>query len=511
MTEPHTTPRRPQPTPILRLHPPAASVGRVTSTNRQPARQHPSGPTGNPGNPSNPGNPGTPGNAAPIATPASAIPSARRRILTLAIPTFGQLIAEPAFILIDTAIVGHVGDAALAGLSVGSTIVLTTVGLCVFLAYGTTSQVARLIGAGRRREGLEAGIDGLWLALGIGLVVSAALFAGAQPLCRAMGARGDVLVNAVAYLRAIVFGLPGMLLVYAANGIFRGLQKVRVTLVAAVFGAAVNTMLDLLFVFEFSWGVAGSGAATLIAQWAMGVVLVVPALLWSAADGASWRPRPRGILRSAGDGMPLFVRTLALRASMVGTVVLATHMGVTVLAGYQAVNSGWNLAINMLDAIGIAGQTLVAAELGAGRRDRARMMTRTASRAGLLGGVAIGVMMAVAGSLAAPLFSPSPDVQRLIVVGMVTLAVFLPLGGWMWALDGILIGAGDYRYLAFGCAVTTAVYLPALMLIDRLDGTLIVSDAARTAVLWIAINVLFVGVRAVFDGLRARSDRWMRI
>ena len=140
-------------------------------------------------------------------------------ILTLAIPTFGQLIAEPAFVLIDTAIVGHIGGRALAGLSVGSTIVLTVVGLCVFLAYSTTSQVGRLLGAGKRREGLEAGIDGLWLAGIIGVVVSVMLFVIARPLCMAMGAQGSVLHNAVDYVRAVVFGIPGMLLVYAANGI----------------------------------------------------------------------------------------------------------------------------------------------------------------------------------------------------------------------------------------------------------------------------------------------------
>lgn len=162
-------------------------------------------------------------------------------ILTLAIPTFGQLIAEPAFVLIDTAIVGHIGGQALAGLSVGSTIVLTVVGLCVFLAYSTTSQVGRLLGAGKRREGLEAGVDGLWLAGIIGVVVSVALFVIARPLCMAMGAQGSVLHNAVDYVRAVVFGIPGMLLVYAANGIFRGLQKVRITLVAATLGAILNT------------------------------------------------------------------------------------------------------------------------------------------------------------------------------------------------------------------------------------------------------------------------------
>lgn len=448
--------------------------------------------------------------ATATATDATIAPSVNRRILALAVPTFGQLIAEPTFILIDTAIVGHIGDAALAGLSVGSTIILTTVGLCVFLAYGTTSQVARLIGAGRRREGLEAGIDGLWLAFIIGMVVSGAIFAAAEPLCAAMGARGDVLVNAVAYLRAIVFGLPGMLLVYAANGIFRGLQKVRITLVAAAGGAVLNTVLDLLFVFALGWGIAGSGAATLIAQWFMGVFLLIPALAWARADGASWRPRLGGILHTAGDGAPLFVRTLALRASMVGTVVLATHMGTQVLAGYQAVNSSWNFVINMLDAIAIAGQTLVATELGAGRRTQARAMTDATGRAGLIGGTVIGIALATVGVFAAPLFSPTATVQHLIVVGMIVLAVFLPLGGWMWALDGILIGAGDYRYLAVGCTATTAVYLPALVGVNALDGWLITGDIARTVVLWAVINVLFVGGRALCNGLRIRADRWMR-
>lgn len=433
-----------------------------------------------------------------------------RQIAALALPTFGQLIAEPTFILIDTAIVGHIGDTALAGLSVGSTVLLTCVGLCVFLAYGTTSHVARLIGAGKRKEGLEAGIDGLWLALIIGAAISVALFGLAEPICRAMGASGAVLGNATAYLRAVVFGMPGMLLVYAANGIFRGLKKVRITLVAAVAGAVVNTVLELLFVLGFRWGIVGSGLATLTAQWFMGIFLLVPALAWAKADGAEVRPRWSGVLRSAGDGMPLFLRTLALRASMVGTVMLATHMGVTVLASYQAVNSAWNFVINMLDAIGVAGQALVATELGAGRREAARTMTRAASRAGLVGGVIIGIGLALAGSLAAPLFSASGDVQRLIVAGMVTLAVFLPLGGWMWALDGILIGAGDFRYLAITCGITAAIYLPALAVINLLDARLGLSDVARTVILWSAINILFVGLRAVFNGLRARTDRWMR-
>lgn len=432
-----------------------------------------------------------------------------RQIMALAVPTFGQLIAEPTFVLIDTAIVGHIGDAALAGLSIGSTILLTVVGVCIFLAYSTTSQVGHLIGAGRRREGLEAGIDSLWLALIIGAAASIVIFCAAEPLCRAMGADGDVLGNAVDYLRAVVFGMPGMLLVYAANGIFRGLKKVRITLIAAISGAVLNTVLDVLLVFGFDWGILGSGLATLIAQWFMGALLVVPALLWARADGASWRPRLRGILSSAGDGTPLLIRTLALRASMVATVMVATAMGTHVLAAYQSVNSCWNFVLNMLDAIGIAGQALVATELGAGRRDRARLMTVSSARAGLVGGVWIGVALIVLGFVATPLFSPTPDVQCLITVGMVTLGVFLPLSGWMWALDGILIGAGDSRYLAVACVVTAMVYLPVAAGVAMFNG-LLPGDGVRIAVLWTMIGILFIGIRAVFNGLRIRTDRWMR-
>lgn len=440
-------------------------------------------------------------------------PSSRetnRRILALALPTFGQLIAEPTFILIDTAIVGHIGDAALAGLSIGSTIILTAVGLCIFLAYSTTAQVAHLLGAGRRREGLQAGIDGLWLALGIGTVLAIGLFAAAEPLCRALGGSGDVLRQATVYTRAIVLGAPGMLLVYAANGIFRGLQKVRITLIAAVSGAVLNTALDMLFVFVFRWGIAGSGAATLIAQWYMGLFLVVPAILWARADEASLRPRLAGIAAAGGDGLPLFIRTLAIRAAMVATVACAARMGTAVLAGFQAVNSSWNFAMNMLDSVGIAGQTLVATALGAGSVQQAQRLTRATGRAGLATGAVIGVAFAATCLFAGRFFSPTASIQILVAVGMVTMGVFFPLQGWMMAIDGILIGARDYRYLAGTCTLTALVYIAVLAIVAGGVAPQLPNDLLRTAVLWTAFNVVLMGGRVLFNGLRVRGDAWMR-
>ncbi len=436
--------------------------------------------------------------------------SIHRQIIALALPTFGQLIAEPTFILIDTAIVGHIGDAALAGLSIGSTIILTAVGLCIFLAYSTTAQVAHLLGAGRRREGLQAGIDGLWLALSIGTVLGLGLFAAAEPLCRALGGQGEVLEQAVTYTRAIVLGAPGMLMVYAANGIFRGLQKVRITLIAAVSGAVLNTALDVLFVIVFHWGIAGSGAATLIAQWYMGLFLVIPAILWARADGASLRPRLSGIAAAGSDGLPLFVRTLAIRAAMVTTVACAARMGTSVLAGFQAVNSSWNFAMNMLDSVGIAGQTLVATTLGAGNVKQARKLTAATGRAGLVTGALIGLTLAIIGLFAGHFFSPTPHIQTLIAVGMVTMGVFFPLQGWMMAIDGILIGARDYRYLALTCTLTAAVYMALVLALAGMMTPMIPNDMLRTALLWATFNVVLMGGRGLFNGLRVRSDAWMK-
>ena len=287
-------------------------------------------------------------------------PSTNKKLLVLAIPTFGQLIAEPTFVLIDTAIVGHVSDSALAGLSLGSTIVLTAVGLCVFLAYSTTSQVARLFGAGRKREGLQAGMNSLWLSLSIGLVLAVLLFVFAELLCSFLGGKGETLQQATIYTQMVLLGVPGMLLVYASNGIFRGLQKVNITLVAAVSGAALNTVLDILFVIVWGWGIAGSGIATAIAQWFMGIFLLVPALRWIVQGGASLKPSASGIVSAGSDGFPLFVRTLALRLALVASVMAAASMGTEILAAYQVVNAAWNFTVNALDSIAIAGQTLVA-------------------------------------------------------------------------------------------------------------------------------------------------------
>lgn len=431
-------------------------------------------------------------------------------MLALAIPTFGQLVAEPAFILIDTAIVGHVSEAALAGLAVGSTLVLTAVGLCVFLAYATTSQVAHLLGAGRMREGLQMGINNLWLSLFIGVVLSMVLVVDAEALCSLLGARGADLDQAVIYTRAVVLGVPGMLMVYAANGLYRGLQKVRITLVVAVAGAVLNTVLDVLFVIVLGWGIGGSGFATFIAQWFMGIALVVPVIRQALQQGANLRPQISKIASAGKEGLPLFVRTLALRVGIVATVIAASALGTEMLASYQVVNAAWSFVLNMLDSVAIAGQTLVGAQLGAARWSDARRITRVTLMAGAGMGTMVGVAFILLGLFVPQAFTDSAAIQHLATIGMIVTGGALPMQGWMWAADGILIGAGDFRYLAWTCTLVTVAYVAILAALAFGVAPLLDDVSVRCGLLWVAFDFALMGGRAITNGLRIRSDVWMR-
>ena len=331
----------------------------------------------------------------------------------------------------------------------------------------------------------------------------------ADPLCFLLGGRGADLTQAVMYTQAVVIGVPGMLLVYASNGIYRGLQKINITLVAAVSGAVLNTVLDIIFVIVLGWGIAGSGFATLIAQWFMGLFLAIPAIRWALKDGVTLRPHFAGIAAAGHDGFPLFVRTLALRIAIVATVVVAASMGTQVLAGYQIVNAVWNFAVNILDSVAIAGQALVGAKLGAQAFGEARKLTQVTARSGMVMGISVGILFVGLGFFAGQLFSPSEEIQYVVTAGMLVSGITMPLQGWMWALDGILIGAGDFRYLALTLLFVAGLYIVILAIIEFCVVPFLSNSFIGALVLWGAFDVVLMGGRAIANGLRIRKDVWM--
>lgn len=264
-----------------------------------------------------------------------------RQILRLAVPAFAALVAEPLFLLTDSAIVGHLGTLPLAGLGIAGALLTTAVGIFVFLAYGTTAGVARQLGAGNLRAALAQGVDGLWLAAGLGTLTAAVGMLAAPWLVTTLGASADVEPFAVTYLRWSLPGLPAMLVVLAGVGVLRGLHDTRTPLVVAVCGALANVVLNLALVYGAGMGIAGSALGTVIAQLGMGAALVVVVVRGARRHEASLRPDLAGIRTAGRVGLPLLARTLTLRAALLVTTFVAAKQGDVALAAHQVVAAIW--------------------------------------------------------------------------------------------------------------------------------------------------------------------------
>ena len=282
--------------------------------------------------------------------------SQQRDILRLAVPAFLALVAEPLFLLADSAIVGHLGTAPLAGLGVASAALVTAANVFVFLAYGTTSIVARQLGAGSERAAVGAGVDGLWLALALGIPTGAVVATLAGPICALFGSSAQALDQAVTYLRVSAAGIPAMLVVLAVTGVLRGLQDTRTPLVASVAGFGANIALNLVLVYGAGLGIAGSalGPSSPRPVWRS------RSSPWSRAGPAPCeRPfarTPGGCSARAATGVPLLVRTIALRAVFLVTTWVAAGLGDVPVAAYQVSVTVWSFLAFALDALAIAGQ-----------------------------------------------------------------------------------------------------------------------------------------------------------
>ncbi|MFF3407032.1 MATE family efflux transporter [Streptomyces sp. NPDC002742] len=438
-------------------------------------------------------------------TQASAAPGATRRrhdreIVALALPAFGALVAEPLFVLADSAIVGHLGTAQLAGLGVASALLMTAVGVFVFLAYATTAAVARRVGAGDMRSAIRQGMDGIWLALLIGAAVIAVALPTAPSLMEFLGASDTAASYATTYLRISVFGIPAMLVVLAATGILRGLQDTKTPLYVAVGGFVANAVLNVVLVYGVGLGIAGSAWGTVIAQCGMAAVYLYVVARGAREYGASLRPDVTGIRACAQAGTPLLVRTLSLRAILLIATTVAARLGDADMAAHQIILSLWSLLAFALDAIAIAGQAIIGRYLGADDAQGAREACRRMVQWGLVTGIALGLLVIATRPLFLPLFSGDSGVQNAALPALVMVAVSQPICGIVFVLDGVLMGAGDGPYLAWAMLLTLAVFTPVALLVPLLGGGL--------TALWGAMTLMMT-MRMVTLWLRSRSGRWV--
>ncbi len=430
--------------------------------------------------------------------------STDREILRLAVPAFLALVAEPLFLLSDAAIVGHLGTTELAGLGIAGVVLQTLVGLCVFLAYGTTASVARHLGAGDLRGALTQGIDGCWLAVLIGTITTIAGALSARPLVEMFGAGAGVSDQATAYLSVAVFGTTPLLLMLATTGVLRGLQDTRTPLWVAVGGNVANVVLNVVLVYGLDLGIAGSALGSVLAQVASAGVLVAVVVRAGRRHGANLRPDRLGVITAARAGVPLVLRTLTLRACLLVGTYAATIAGRDTevdLATHQIAITLWTFLAFALDALAIAAQAITGRALGAGDVEGTRRLTARMIRWGWGAGIGSGLLLAAAAPFLGPLFSPDPAVHRLLVPVLLVAAIGQPIAGVVFVLDGVLIGAGDGRYLAWSGLGVLGAYAPAALLAASGPGGLVP--------VWVAMIVAFMGARFVLLTRRARTDAWL--
>ena len=434
-----------------------------------------------------------------------AVPTLNRDILRLALPALGSLIAEPMFLIVDSALVGHLGVVPLAGLGIASAVLQTIVGLMVVLAYSTTPAVARRFGAGELTGAVRAGIDGLWLALALGVVLAVVGSLATPWLVSLFGADAAVSEQAVIYLQLSMWGLPAMLIVFAATGLLRGMQDTVTPLWIAGLGFALNALLNWLFIYGFGWGIAGSAAGTVVAQWSMvGAYAFVVGRL-ARRHEASLRPQRDGLRGSARAGGWLFLRTVSLRIAFLATVWVATALGTDELAGWQVAFTIFSTAAFALDALAIAAQALVGRGLGAGDEPFVRRVLGRTVAWGAWFGVLVGGVIAALSGVIGLVFTGSADVAALVQPALLVLAVAQPVCGVVFVLDGVLMGAGDARFLAIAGGINLIPYFPALAAVWMVHPT------GATGLAWLA--VCFFGVymlaRLGTLGWRVRSAAWL--
>jgi putative MATE family efflux protein len=419
-------------------------------------------------------------------------------ILRLALPALGALAAEPLYVLGDTAIVGHVNTQALAGLALGGLLLAETLGFVTVLEYGATAKVSRLFGAGQRREALDVGVQATWFALALGLLALVVIQLVADPALRLLaGGATPAQHDALLWLRIASLGAPFVLVTAAGQGWMRGFQDTRTPFIVLGISNLASVCLSLLLVQGAGMGIEGSAIANVVAQTASGATFVY-LLIRRGAPLAPSIVRIRGQLRAARD---LALRTLSFFAAFTTAAAVAARMGDAQLAAHQIGFQLWILIALALDAIAIAAQSLIGSLLGGGEVAAAWALGRRLLRYGAVFGTAVAVVLVVLHGVIPPLFTNDRDVHHQVAVLWPWFIAMMPFAGILFALDGVLLGAGDLAFMRNVTAVAAIGGFLPLVLASSVWGL-------GLGGIWAALSA-FIGIRLVAGVLHWRRRSWL--
>jgi putative MATE family efflux protein len=428
-------------------------------------------------------------------------PVTGRRIAGLALPALGVLAAEPLYLLFDIAVVGRLGALALAGLAIGGLILATLSSQMTFLSYGTTARSARFFGAGDRATAVQEGVQATWLALAIGTLIVIAVQAAAVPLVSVLAGEHAIAHEALLWVRVAIFGVPAILTSAAGNGWMRGVQDVVRPLRYVVAGFAVSAVLCPLLVYGWlgmpRLELVGSAVANLVGQW-IAAVFFFRALL---TEPVPLRIQPAVLGAQVVMGRDLLLRTLAFQACFVSAGAVAARFGAAAVAAHQVVLQLWNFLALVLDSLAIAAQSLVGAALGGGQLAHAKSVAWRVTAFSALASAVLAVLFAVGASVIPSVFTDDRSVLDAIGVPWWFMVAQLPVAGIVFALDGVLLGAGDAKFMRNATLISALVgFLPLIWLSLAFGWGLLG--------IWAGLSTFMV-LRLAFVGARASSGRWL--
>ncbi|KUI25878.1 MATE family efflux transporter [Mycobacterium sp. GA-2829] len=428
-------------------------------------------------------------------------PATSRRIAALAFPALGVLAAEPIYLLFDLAVVGRLGALSLAGLAIGALVMGVLSAQLTFLSYGTTARAARFYGAGDRAAAVGEGVQATWLALAIGTTIVLTVQAVAAPLVSALAGAEEIAETALPWVRIASLAVPAILIAAAGNGWMRGVQDTMRPLRYVVIGFAVSAVLCPLLVYGLlgapRLGLAGSAVANVVGQW-LAAALFCRALI---VERVPLRLQPAVLRAQVVMGRDLVLRTLAFQACFVSAGAVAARFGAAAVAAHQVVLQLWNFLALVLDSLAIAAQSLVGAALGAGHLPHAKSVAWRVTVFSTVAGGVLALVFAVGSSVLPGVFTDDRTVLDEIGVPWWFLVAQLPVAGVVFALDGVLLGAGDARFMRNATLISALIgFLPPIWLSLAFGWGLLG--------IWAGLSTFMV-LRLVFVGWRALSGRWL--
>jgi putative MATE family efflux protein len=428
-------------------------------------------------------------------------PPTSRTIAGLALPALGVLAAEPLYLLFDIAVVGRLGAISLAGLAIGGLVLGLVASQLTFLSYGTTARAARYFGAGNRVGAVSEGVQATWLGLGLGLAIVLVIQATAGPLVTAIASDPQIIDAALPWLRVAIFGAPAILVSLAGNGWMRGVQDTVRPLRYVVTGFVVSAVLCPVLVYGWfglpRLELVGSAVANLVGQWLAAVMFCRALLVEKVPLRADF-----AVLRAqVVMGRDLVVRTLAFQACFVSAAAVAARFGAAAVAAHQVVLQLWSFLALVLDSLAIAAQSLVGAALGAGALAHAKAVAWRVTVFSLVAATVLAALFAMGSTLVPRLFTSDAGVLDEIGVPWWFLVAQLPIAGIVFALDGVLLGAGDAKFMRNATLASALLGFLPLTWLSLVFGWGLFG-------IWAGLSTLMV-LRLAFVGWRTWSGRWL--